>query len=363
MKFSTASQPIVSAVTLQVDINHLSELHDGVLQSYVNLSEQERNINAVCEIINNINTSIVLLKNCGNTVIPGLNADHGLESLMGISEKLITAEKAIEALEQEKKSAFDRFKEFLSNAFKFVAEFIGKIVELVKQIFVSTKDRAAAVANAISAFDLSVAAPGLVYREAFEIPLQIRNSVVSQMEKIAQYAEVIATIVGMTESDSQEIRADLVNMFKKISDDAMGVVTFDEANDKLKFAGLNVFLDEMQSRGLLGTGSSTLESLKYSDDDIKAIAKQYADYMYRFDTFSQKWKTFCLQRHLSKAQFNESRNLEDQARVSFNFAGQSTCVKMICSILLVSEQLNAAVARYMAKHINVFYKAYQDPKF
>ena len=226
---------------------------------------------------------------------------------MGISEKLITAEKAIEALEQEKKSAFEKFKEFVSNAFKFVADFIGKIVELVKQIFVSTKDRASTLVGALSTFDKSVSAQGLVYREAFEIPLQIRNSVVSQMEKIAQYAETIATIVGMTESDSQEIRTDLVNMFKKISDDAMGVVTFDEANDKLK--------------------------------------------------------TFCLKRQLSKAQFNESRNLEDQAKVSFNFAGQSTCVKMICSILLVSEQLNAAVARYMAKHINVFYKAYQDPKF
>lgn len=363
MKFTTSTKSVEIKQLLVTSVEQVSSMYDELLVSYMNLSDAERGMESVCEIINNINTSIALLKDCGTSVISGLNNDSGLEALMGISEKLITAEKAIEALEQEKKSAFEKFKEFVSNAFKFVADFIGKIVELVKQIFVSTKDRANTLVGALSTFDKSVSAQGLVYREAFEIPLRIRNSVVSQMEKISQYAEAIATIVGMTESDSQEIRADLVSMFKKISDDAMGVVTFDEANDKLKFAGLNVFLDEMQSKGLLGTDGATLESLKYSDGDIKAIAKQYADYMHQFDTFSQKWKTFCLKRQLSKAQFSESRNLEDQAKVSFNFAGQSTCVKMICSILLVSEQLNAAVARYMAKHINVFYKAYQDPKF
>ena len=105
----------------------LLDIKNDLINAYESLTDSMKDVGAVQDIMSNIQVSLDLLSKYGQTAIPHLNLDKGLESLMGIPEKLITAEKAMEALEGEKKNLWQRF-------VAWVKEFCRKIVQFFRDV-------------------------------------------------------------------------------------------------------------------------------------------------------------------------------------------------------------------------------------
>ena len=102
VKFAFNTQPVSQSTSSKQSggLVSLCAAQEKLLDSYMGLTESCRHLDEVTAVMDNIQTSIEMLKVHSNAAIPLLNFDAGLESLMGIPEKLITAEKAIEDLEK-----------------------------------------------------------------------------------------------------------------------------------------------------------------------------------------------------------------------------------------------------------------------
>lgn len=359
MKFAVctntpAAKPQVTPVTPQ----DITEAYEGMMTAYMELSDAQRNLDEVCQVMDNINLSMQMLKKTSDKAIECLNVDGSLEALCGIEAKLLTAEKAVESLEQEKKTAFERFKEFVLKIYKFVAEFVKNIATTVTQLLTSNKSQAEAITKA-TGFNMDTPAVGLLYREAFDVPIKIRNNVTSEMEKVGQTIDWLDSQENSS-ADAQvyqdKIR-EIADMCKKLAGDSQGTIVFDETSNTLKFLGFGGFINDMNGKGLLGVEGATLQSLKYSEDDLRKIAKSYVDQVYKFGTYSAKWERFWTSRLLKKSQAWKSNAPTDNEQASTNHDGSRVCLRMLVSVTLVSEQLNAAIAKYMSKYISVFFKA------
>ena len=117
------------------------ELHAVYIDAYLaaenfhqlerELDDHLREFDALVPLIDNVNDAIENLCLYGKDAIPTLNIDKGLESLMKVPEQLITVEKALEALDEQKKNLFQKFIDFVKELFTkihiWVKNFINKI--------------------------------------------------------------------------------------------------------------------------------------------------------------------------------------------------------------------------------------------
>ena len=113
--------------------------HDNLMASYEGLTLAQRSVDEVIAIMDNIETSINLLKKYDKMAIPMLNSDAGLEDLMAIPERLITVDKAIEALEGEKKGVFAKFIDGVKAFFKWIWDFLKSVFDKITSFFSKTK--------------------------------------------------------------------------------------------------------------------------------------------------------------------------------------------------------------------------------
>lgn len=116
------------------------ELHASYVDAYLaaeNLRQIERELDdhlrefdALVPLMDNVNEAIENLRLYGKDAIPTLNIDKGLESLMKIPEQLITVEKALEALDEQKKGFFQRLIEWIKTFFEKTKRFIENLLAM-----------------------------------------------------------------------------------------------------------------------------------------------------------------------------------------------------------------------------------------
>jgi len=139
MKFSLeATRP--SVVTTS-DLSELVTAQETINQSWrsINISQKQlidnQSFNEVQQIVDNVNFSINAISKYGIDAIKVLNVDGSLENLLGIPEKLITAEKAVNALEGLVGDAWEKIKQW----FKEFAAKVRAFCEKIKNFFIKEK--------------------------------------------------------------------------------------------------------------------------------------------------------------------------------------------------------------------------------
>ena len=92
-KFNT-ERPSVKVM----DRLELLQAQEELNQAFMDLTDAQKSITEVCEVMENIQTSVDLITKYGAAGVEQLNVDGSLEALCGVETKLITAEKAQEGL-------------------------------------------------------------------------------------------------------------------------------------------------------------------------------------------------------------------------------------------------------------------------
>ena len=102
MKFTTKpTQPKVAVV----DTLELIEAQESMRQAWQDLDESVKQLGAVQSVMDNINSAVNAIEQFGEAAVLVINVDKSLENLVGVSENLLTADKALEGLGEAAKAA------------------------------------------------------------------------------------------------------------------------------------------------------------------------------------------------------------------------------------------------------------------
>lgn len=104
----------------------LLQAQEELNQAFMDLTDVQKNMNEVCEVMENIHTSVDLIAKYGAAGIEQLNIDGSLEALCGIDAKLITVEKAQEGLGAAAKKAYNVFVEAMRHLVAKLVEWMNK---------------------------------------------------------------------------------------------------------------------------------------------------------------------------------------------------------------------------------------------
>lgn len=133
MKFSLESKQVVlpSSTESTPTVESISYAYEGLLTSYMELTDAQKNLGEVCQVMENIELSMKMLQ-CGSTdAVKLLNIDGSLENLCGIEAKLLTVEKAQEGLGEAASNLAKQFIEKCKKFFSAVHEWLSKIIDVI----------------------------------------------------------------------------------------------------------------------------------------------------------------------------------------------------------------------------------------
>lgn len=117
-------KPQVAPVTPQ----DITEAYEGLMASYMELTDTQRNLDEVCQVMDNINLSMMMLQSGSADAVKLLNVDKSLESLLGVAEEKITVQAAEEGFADSIKAAWNKF-------WAFIKDFFRKVIAYIKMMF------------------------------------------------------------------------------------------------------------------------------------------------------------------------------------------------------------------------------------
>ncbi len=133
MKYAVESiEKVVPDVDAQTDMLTASaEFH----QSWMDLDTSVRQLDAIQQIVLNIDSAMTAISKYGSKAIDVVNADDSLENLLGIEAKLITAEKAAEGLGDAFNSGIEKFKRTMKAAIEAIRKFFKSLFDRITTFF------------------------------------------------------------------------------------------------------------------------------------------------------------------------------------------------------------------------------------
>ena len=142
MAFKFNVKPVA---TEPMDMIDLLQAQEELNQAFMDLTDAQKSMTEVCEVMENIQTSVNLITKYGAAGVEQLNMDGSLEDLLQVPAKLITAEKAQEGLGEAAKAAWEKFKEWCLKAWEFIRGIFTKMITLVSNAFNSAKEKIATI--------------------------------------------------------------------------------------------------------------------------------------------------------------------------------------------------------------------------
>ena len=129
MKFALESNQVTlpSEPEVTPTVESISEAYEGLLTSYMELSDAQRNLDEVCQVMENIDISMRMVKIGGIDAIKLLNTDKSLESLVNVTEEKLTVQSAEEGLGDAAKQIINKFVETLKTIVSKLLEWIASL--------------------------------------------------------------------------------------------------------------------------------------------------------------------------------------------------------------------------------------------
>lgn len=124
MKFALESKQVTlpSEPEVAPTVESISEAYEGLLTSYMELSDAQRNLDEVCQVMENIELSMKMIKAGGMDAVKLLNVDKSLEGLLGVAEEKMTVEAAQEGLGDVLKQLIEKVKEYIKKVVAWIRE-------------------------------------------------------------------------------------------------------------------------------------------------------------------------------------------------------------------------------------------------
>lgn len=125
MKFALESKQVTlpSEPEVTPTVESVSEAYEGLLTSYMELSDAQRNLDEVCQVMENIELSMKMLQSGSADAVKLLNIDRSLENLLGVAEEKLTVQSATEGFTDALKAAWEKFKGWCQKIWSWIVEF------------------------------------------------------------------------------------------------------------------------------------------------------------------------------------------------------------------------------------------------
>lgn len=191
--------------------------------TWAKLDASIKELDDVQQIMDNISFSMKALDKYGVDAVKVLNADKGLENLLGIPEKLITVEKAVDAMEGVMGNAFDTIKKW----FRQFCQKVKTFVEKIKSFFIREKIVEKTVIKTVEK----------------EVPVEIVKEVKVYVDKIIEKKVEVPVEPTVTMEELQEIpsfsefmkQAQILHSLTQQYNNAMNAINTDIADDPLDY--------------------------------------------------------------------------------------------------------------------------------
>ena len=129
MKFSVKEKPLaVAPPPAPMTVEQVNTAYEDLMCSYMELSDAQRNLDEVCQVMENIQLSMKMIKTGGMDAVKLLNIDKSLEGLLGVAEEKLKVEAVQEGFAESAKVALQKF-------WAFIKEAIRKIIAWIKMVF------------------------------------------------------------------------------------------------------------------------------------------------------------------------------------------------------------------------------------
>lgn len=137
MKFALESKQVTlpSGTEIAPTVESISEAYEGLLTSYMELSDAQRDLDEVCQVMENIELSMKMIKTGGVDAIKILNVDKSLENLLNIDVSRITTDNAVEGLDDANSSIWQKFVEAVKKVYRSVVAFLKSVFNKVGMIW------------------------------------------------------------------------------------------------------------------------------------------------------------------------------------------------------------------------------------
>lgn len=134
MKFALESKKVTlpSGSEVTPTVESISEVYEGLLTSYMELSDAQRGMDEVHQVMENINLSMKMLQKGGIEAVKLLNIDKSLESLVGVAEEKLTVEASKEGFGDAANAAWEKLKEWVKKFVEAVKKFLNYLGEKMK---------------------------------------------------------------------------------------------------------------------------------------------------------------------------------------------------------------------------------------
>lgn len=132
MKFSVNTGPIKNRTA---SYDAILSSYDDLLISYFELDASFCNLKEVTDVMESINESVAILRMYGESAVKCLNVyGRALEDITGMDEKLLNAKSAIEALDDQRKTLFQRFIDFCKNFWESIKKFFASLFDRTNNV-------------------------------------------------------------------------------------------------------------------------------------------------------------------------------------------------------------------------------------
>lgn len=129
MKFTVCTnKPAAKTQVAPITSQDITEAYEGIMTAYMELTDTQRNLDEVCQVIENINLTMLMLQSGSADAIKLLNVDKSLESLLGMAEEKITVQATEEGFVDSIKTAWNKF-------WAFIKDFFRKVIAYIKMMF------------------------------------------------------------------------------------------------------------------------------------------------------------------------------------------------------------------------------------
>lgn len=254
VKPKAASVPAEPTFDLMAIEAAQAELMDNYHQLR-NLTDEAKELD---DVVFKVNMSVDMLKTFGAQAIPYLNADHGLEELLGVKAELITAEKALEGFGETIKSFFDRIVEIIKKIIETVRNFVGKV-------FKTTGYCAREILNKDNDINMDAVIPNIHNRDTFEklcsMYLLVAPGFFQVVDAVAKGIKAIATMKDADGNKAEEAWQLPRKYFKELASKSDGLLIYDDDTGRVT----TNFSASKQDQSLSNAG--------YSKGDVGVVAQ------------------------------------------------------------------------------------------
>ena len=252
VKPKAASVPAEPTFDLMAIEAAQAELMDNYHQLR-NITDEAKELD---DVVFKVNMSVDMLKTFGAQAIPYLNADHGLEELLGVKAELITAERALEGFGETIKSFFDRIVEIIKRIIETIRNFVGKV-------FKTTGYCAREILNKDNDIDMNAVIPNIHNKETFvklvSMYVLVAPGFYATVEAVAKGLK--ATISAKASEEADKAWELPRKYFKELAAKSDGILVYDDDTGRLT------------TNMSAGKQDQSLADAGYSKGDIGSLAQ------------------------------------------------------------------------------------------